>query len=131
MSMHWLSRDTVLAIHEAQIAEHGGVPGLRDPGLLDTALDHPRQMAAGASMLPDVATLGAAYAMALMRHRPFVAGDERVALVALELFLMLNGLALRADDAACVRAFNAFASGTLSEAVFTEWVRDCSRPFAA
>jgi len=131
MNTHWLSRDTILAIHEAQIAEHGGASGLRDPERLDAAVEHPRQLLTTASYPPDAATLAAAYATSMMRSRPFVANNEAVALVAMELFLMLNGWALRADDAACIRTFKAFESGTASEAVFTEWVRECVRPFAA
>ena len=131
MNTHWLSRDTSLAIHEAQIGEHGGTSGLRDAELLDAAVEHPRQLAATAPHPPDAATLAAAYATELVRSRPFIADNQGVALVALELFLMLNGWALRADDVACVRTFKAFESGTISDKVFAEWVRECARPFAA
>jgi len=131
MNTHWLSRDTILAIHEAQIGEHGGTSGLRDAELLDAAVEHPRQLAATAPHPPDAATLAAAYATELVRSRPFITDNQGVALVALELFLMLNGWALRADDVACVRTFKAFESGMISDKVFAEWVRECARPFAA
>lgn len=117
----WLRLDVVLAIHDAQLAEHGGPAGVRDMGLLEAALARPRQLIAYGE--PDLADLAVAAAFGLLRNHPFVDGNKRTALVVLETFLALNGRALRADDAACVETVLAAAAGNLSEPAFAEWVR--------
>lgn len=81
----WLTRDHMLAVHDEQIAEHGGAPGIRDIGLLDSALARPRNRAGYGT--PDLAELGALYALAIARNHPFVDGNKRTAYVALEFFL--------------------------------------------
>ena len=95
--INWLTRDLLLAIHDEQIAEHGGAPCIRDHALLESALARPRNHAGyGAA---DVASLGALYALAIARNHPFVDGNKRAAFVALETFLILNGFELLASDA--------------------------------
>ncbi len=104
-----------------QIAEHGGPGGLRDRGLLDSALARPANLAAYGN--PDVAALAAAYAFGIARNHPFVDGNKRMAAVALEGFLMLNGFELSCDDAAFVLAILSLASGAWSEEQLADWVR--------
>lgn len=123
---HWLSADVLLAVHEEQLAEHGGAAGVRDLGLFESALARPQNLAAHGD--PDVAALAASYGVGLARNHPFVDGNKRTAFVAVELFLALNGHALVADDATCVLTLLAVAAGTLDEAAFAAWLRTHSRP---
>jgi len=121
----WLDRSVILAAHDEQLAEHGGGAGILDSGLLDSALARPPKRAAYGK--PDVAELAAAYAYGLAANHPFVDGNKRIAFVALELFLALNGRELVADDADCVMSTLAVAAGTMKEAAFAEWIRRHSR----
>ena len=118
---NWIDTSVVLAIHDEQLAEHGGAAGIRDPGLLDSALGRPRNLAAYAD--PDHADLAAAYAYGIARNHPFVDGNKRTAFVAAELFLVLNGFELAAEDTDCVLTMLAFAAGELDEAAFAAWIR--------
>ena len=117
----WLDTSVLRAVHEEQLAEHGGAVGLRDAGLLESALARPMQLAAYGE--PDVAALAAAYGFGLARNHPFVDGNKRTAFVAVELFLSLNGCELVADDADCVLRMLSLAAGELSEAAFADWLR--------
>jgi death-on-curing protein len=117
----WPRPDVVLAIHDAQLAEHGGAPGVRDMGLLEAALARPRHLLAYGS--PDPAELAAALAYGVVRNHPFIDGNKRTALVMLETFLALNGRGLDADDAACVETMLAAAAGEIGEAAFAAWIR--------
>lgn len=121
----WLSRNIILAIHAEQIAEHGGAPGIRDMGLMDSALARPRNHAAYGNA--DLCTLAASLGHGLARNHPFTDGNKRTAFVAVELFLEMNGLELAAGDVACVVAMLGLADGTLSEAEFADWLRTHSR----
>lgn len=117
----WLAASVVRAIHDEQLGEHGGGGGLRDPGLLESALARPLQRVAYDT--PDVAALAAAYGFGLARNRPFIDGNKRTAFVAVELFLALNGWSLVADDAECVMAMLRLAAGELDESGFAAWLR--------
>jgi death-on-curing protein len=117
----WLSRELILAIHDEQLAEHGGATGLRDSGLLESALVRPLNHAGYGN--PDVAELAALYAIALVRNHPFVDGNKRTAYVALELFLILNGCSFPVSDAEAVVMMLGMAAGELSDAEFIAWVR--------
>lgn len=117
----WLLRSVVEAIHDEQLAEHGGGSGLRDAGLLDSALARPRNLAAYGE--PDMPALAAAYGFGIARNHAFVDGNKRTALVAVELFLELNGHALEADDAACVLVIEGLADGSVDEQAFAAWIR--------
>ncbi len=121
----WVELDVVLAIHEEQIAEHGGGVGIRDIGLLESALARPLNLAAFGE--PDLAALAAAYAFGICRNHPFVDGNKRAAFVVCELFLALNGQALTAADGDCVSTILALAAGELDERALTTWVRNNSR----
>ena len=109
-----------LAIHEVQLSEYGGAEGVRDHGLLESALARPQNLAAYGD--PDVAALAASYAFGIAKNHPFVDGNKRTALVVLEFFLALQSYVLTADDVQCV-VILALADGTLSEAALADWIR--------
>lgn len=116
----WIDREVVLAIHDEQLAEHGGQPGVRDVGLLESSLARPRnQHACGQA---SIAHLAASYAFGISRNHPFLDGNKRTSLVVAELFLELNGLRLTASDAECVATFLALAAGDLSEDELAGWI---------
>ena len=122
----WLDPKVLLAVHEEQLAEHGGAPGTRDLGLFESALARPRNLALYGQ--PDIADLAAAYGCGIARNHPFIDGNKRTAFVAVELFLLLNEQELVADDADCVLTMLAVAAGSLDEAAFAAWLRAHSRP---
>ena len=117
----WLSRELLLAVHDEQIAEHGGAPGIRDLGLLESALARPRNHAAYSQA--DIPELGALYALAIARNHPFIDGNKRTAFVALETFLILNGFELTASDAEATVMMLDMAGGQMDHAAFIQWVR--------
>lgn len=117
----WLSREVLMAVHEEQLAEHGGAVGVRDEGLFESALARPRQRANYGQ--PDAADLAAAYAFGLLRNHPFVDGNQRTGYVAAELFLRLNGHALAASDESATLTTLALAAGDIDEAAFAAWLR--------
>ena len=123
MSDSWVWTDprVLLAVHEEQLAEHGGAGGTRDLGLFESALARPRNLALYGG--PDVADLAAAYGCGIARNHPFIDGNKRTAFVAVELFLALNGQALVAEDADCALTMLAVAAGTLDETAFAAWLR--------
>ena len=127
----WLDRAVILAIHDMQLAEHGGGAGVRDAGLLDSALGKPLQLEAYGEPPPDAAALAASYGYGISRNHPFIDGNKRTGFVAAELFLRLNSQELRADDASCVLTMLAVAAGDISEADFAAWLRAHSAPRAA
>ena len=104
----WLSRQIVLAIHDEQLAEHGGAIGIRDEGLLESALARPLNRAGYAD--PDLAELAALYAIGIVRSHPFIDGNKRTGYVMLESFLELNGAQFLASDADTVIAMSGFLS---------------------
>jgi death-on-curing protein len=121
VSWKWLSRRVVLAIHAEQIAEHGGAPGLRDEGLLDSALARPRQRAAYAEL--DAADLAASYGYGIVRNHPFVDGNKRTGFVAGATFLLRNGRTLDVPEEDVVETFGQLAAGALTEQQLAAWLR--------
>ena len=117
----WIDPAVVLAVHEEQLAEHGGAAGVRDAGLLESALARPRNLAQYGE--PDLCELAAAYAFGLARNHPFIDGNKRSAFVATELFLVINGWQLVASDADCVLIMLSLASGEIDEPTFAAWLR--------
>lgn len=109
------------AIHDCQLAEHGGLPGLRDEGMLDSALARPRNQAAYGK--PNAAALAAAYAYGIVRNHPFADGNKRTGWVVARVFLADNGLRLQFDPADAVRTVEALAAGKLSETELAAWFR--------
>jgi death-on-curing protein len=122
----WLDAQVMLAVHDEQLAEHGGGAGTRDPNLLESALARPQQLANYAQ--PDAADLAASYGVGISRNHPFVDGNKRTAFVAVELFLALNGFDLTASDADCVFTMLDVATGKLDEAGFAAWIRTHLEP---
>ena len=122
----WIEEAVVWAVHEAQLAEHGGSAGVRDSGLLASALARPLNLAAYGD--PDVAALAAAYGYGIARNHPFIDGNKRTAFVCTELFLVLNGYSLLADDALCVSTMLALAAGELAETELADWLRTHAKP---
>lgn len=117
----WLDPSLVHAVHEEQLAEHGGGTGVRDAHLVASALARPEQLAHYGT--PDVADLAASYGFGISRNHPFVDGNKRTAFVAVELFLALNGFELIASDADCVVTMLELATGKLPEETFAAWIR--------
>jgi len=117
----WLSADVLQVVHAEQLAEHGGLAGLRDANALESALACAEQLAHDGS--PDVAELAAAYGFGISRNHPFSDGNKRTAFVATELFLVLNGFDLQATDADCVMTMLGVAAGDIDEASFAAWIR--------
>lgn len=121
MAWLWINKRALLLLHGESVAEHGGAAGMRDEGLLDSALARaPNRAAYGA---PDVAELAAAYAFGIARNHPFVDGNKRAAFLAAGVFLRLNGSRLAASQAEATAAVLALAAGELDEAGFAEWLR--------
>lgn len=120
-SWKWVAIDVVLAIHDRQLAEHGGGSGTRDRGLIESALDRPQQLAAYGN--PDVAALAAAYAIGIAKNHGFVDGNKRTAWVVCRLFLALNGSDLQFDKVEAVKVVEKVAAGEMVEAEFAEWLR--------
>ena len=122
----WLDPAVIYAVHNAQLAEHGGSAGVRDAGLLESALARPQNLLAYGE--PDACDLAAAYGFCIARDHPFSGGNKRTAFVAVELFLNLNGFSLMATDVECVMTMLALAAGELSEEAFARWLRANTAP---
>jgi len=118
----WILESIVHAVHDEQLAEHGGLQGTRDLTLLQSALARPQNLASYGE--PDIAELAASYGYGISRNHPFNDDNKRTAFVAVELFLMLNGYELVADDGACVLTMLDVASGNITEEAFASWIRD-------
>lgn len=121
--MKWLRLDAVLAMHKRQIAEHGGGDGVRDLGLLESALARPMNVHAYEPDA-DIASLAAAYAFGIAKNHPFIDGNKRTALVAMRTFLILNGAQLTATPEQKYLTILTLAAGDLSEDALTQWLRD-------
>jgi death-on-curing protein len=111
------------AIHRRQLAEHGGLDGVRDPSMLSSALARPLNLFAYGSPKPDVSALAAAYAFGIIKNHPFVDGNKRTAYVVCRTFLRLNGQDIDATDAEKYQTFLAAAEGTIDEAQLGDWLR--------
>lgn len=118
----WLDEADILAVHDRLLALHGGLAGVRDMGLLRSALARPRQLAAyGVDV--DMIDLGGAYAAGIVQNHPFVDGNKRTGFVTCVLFLELNGYGFRATEEAATEAVLALAAGASDEAGFTAFLR--------
>ena len=125
-SWKWVHREALLLLHEESLAEHGGASGLRDAGLLDSALARPLHLALHGQ--PDLVALAAAYGIGLAANNPFVDGNKRAALLAVGLFLHVNGQRLHATQVQTTLTMQAVDSGELDEAGFAAWLRAHVRP---
>ncbi|WP_395823932.1 type II toxin-antitoxin system death-on-curing family toxin [Elstera sp.] len=125
MEPEWVLPSLVETIHQEQIDEHGGLAGVRDAGLLESALARPRQLFSFGD--PDLCDLAAAYAFGIARNHPFLDGNKRTAFVVCELFLILNKVSLSADDETCIKTMLALASGSMTEQAYADWLRSVTR----
>lgn len=121
MSFRWINRQALVLLHDESLAIHGGVAGLRDEGLFESALARPENLAAYGS--PDVFECAAAYAFGLARNHPFVDGNKRVAFLASGVFLRINGYRLNVSQAEAAEAVLSLAAGDLSESAYAAWLR--------
>ena len=125
-SWHWIDRQALLLLHDESLATHGGASGIRDEGLLDSALARPLNLVAYGQ--PDIAELAAGYASGLVRNHPFIDGNKRAAFLAVGMFLAINGYRLVTDQAAATAAVLALAASELDEASFAAWLRQHLQP---
>ena len=129
MTWRWIRLGEAMAIHAEQIVEHGGLEGIRDQGLFESAMARPENLAAYGK--PDACDLAAAYAYGLARNHPFADGNKRTAFVVSVTFLILNGRDLTATEVDVVKTILGLAAGELSEAELADWFRANSRAIKA
>lgn len=117
----WVEKRLLLVLHDESLAMHGGLSGIRDEGLLDSALARPEHLAVYGE--PDIADLAASYGVGLAKNHPFVDGNKRAAFLAVGLFLLINGRKLTASQVDATLTMLAVAAGDMDEAAFAEWIR--------
>ncbi|TDI91403.1 MAG: type II toxin-antitoxin system death-on-curing family toxin [Chloroflexi bacterium] len=118
----WITKLEVLAIHDCQLAEHGGAAGVRDTGLLESAIARPQQLYAHGD--PDIFDLAAACTVGIVRNHPFIDGNKRAGFVIGVLFVELNGRRFTASEPDATQSVLALAAGEMSEGEFAAWLRD-------
>lgn len=128
MSWRWIDKHALLLLHDESLAQHGGLSGLRDYGLLDSALARPQNLAVYGD--PDIADLAAAYAVGLAKNHPFMDGNKRAAFLAVGLFFYLNSHRLTATPAEATLTMLAVAAGDMDETAFAGWLRAHTAPRA-
>lgn len=121
MNIKWLTCEIMLAAHTRSLRDHGGADGVRDSGMLESALGRPQNLLSYAE--PDLFELAAAYAFAIVKNHPFVDGNKRTAFFAAYVFLGLNGFALDADEAETAAIVVDLAAGEVTEAELALWLR--------
>ena len=126
MSWRWVDKRLLLVLHDESLSEHGGASGLRDEGLLDSALARPLNLLAYGN--PDAADLAASHGLGLAKNHAFVDGNKRAAFLAAGLFLALNGYRLNASQADATLTVIPLAAGEIGEAEFARWIRANSAP---
>lgn len=120
----WISLELALVIHKRQLAEHGGIEGVRDEGMLSSALARPQHLVAYSNEPPSISQLAAAYTFGIAKNHPFLDGNKRTAAVVCETFIDLNGHQLDADDQSFCTAILQLAEGSLSEEELAEWLSE-------
>ena len=126
MTWRWIDKRALLLLHNETLAEHGGAAGIRDEGLLDSALARPLNLAAYGE--PDFADLAASYGFGLAKNHAFIDGNKRAAFLAVGLFLALNGYRLKATQVEATLTMLAVAAGDMEESAFADWLRAHSGP---
>ena len=121
----WLDRADCLALHEMMLSQHGGLAGVRDEGLLESALGKPKHLLAYGS--PTLAELAASYAAGIIGNHPFIDGNKRTGFMVAAVFLELNGLEFKATEESVVKKTVALAAGELKEAGYAVWLKSNSR----
>lgn len=122
----WITRDAVLAIQLRLLAQFGGLPGVRDDGLLESALNRPRQLLAYGE--PDLFDLAAAYALGIVKNHPFLDGNKRAGFMAAYTFLGVNGVNLEIPEPEVVLQTLGLAAGAVSEQAYAKWLRASCAP---
>lgn len=122
-SWRWIRADLVYAVHEVQLARHGGLDGIRDKNAVELAIARPEQQESYAEPKPDAADLAAAYAFGLARNHGFSDGNKRTAWVIARVFLADNGIALSFDSVDAIRIMEAVAGGSIEERQLADWFR--------
>ena len=123
MAVKWLTVEIVKGLHLQAIAAAGGSAGIRDEGLLESAVDRPRNIDVYGDA-PTIHQLAAAYCFGIVRNHPFIDGNKRAGILASAVFLDVNGYAFRPDEAEAVRVVVALAVGEVAESLFAEWIAD-------
>lgn len=118
----WVNRQVLLLLHDESLAEHGGASGLRDAGLLESALARPLNLALYGQ--PDIASLAASYGVGLAKNHAFVDGNKRAAFLAVGMFLAVNGFRLQATQVDATLTVMDVAAGVMDEAAFAQWIRE-------
>ena len=126
MTWRWIDKRALLLLHGESLAEHGGASGIRDEGLLDSALARPLNLVAYGE--PNLAALAASYGFGIAKNHPFVDGNKRAAFLVVGLFLYLNGQRLAVTQADATVMVLALAAGEIDEAAFANWIRSNSKP---
>lgn len=121
MTWRWIDKQALVRLHDESLALHGGPSGIRDDGLLDSALGRPQHLAAYGE--PDIADLAASYGVGLAKNHPFIDGNKRVAFLSVGLFLFINGQRLTATQVDATLAMLAVASSDMQETEFAAWIR--------
>lgn len=124
----WINHEVVTAIHQRQIAEHGGIDGIRDKALLESALSKPLNRYSYDNPPPSIAQMAASYAYGIIKNHPFIDGNKRTSFVICMLFLQLNGLKCNAAKEDTYKVFISLASGGISEEEFAAWIAANSQP---
>ena len=119
--MRWISKRALLLLHDESLAEHGGASGIRDEGLLESALARPEHLATYRAL--DLAELAASYTYGLAQNRPFIDGNKRASFLAAGLFLALNGQRLVVGQSAATQAVLGLAACEIMEDAFADWLR--------
>ena len=122
----WINRSALLLLHGESLVLHGGAAGIRDEGLLDSALGRPQNLAAYGQ--PDVFDCAAAYAFGLAKNHPFIDGNKRAAFLGAGMFLRLNGFRLTATQQDATLTMLALAASHMSEAAYADWLRTHTAP---
>lgn len=122
----WLNREDCLAVHEMMLAQHGGLAGVRDEGLLESAMSKPQHLFAYNS--PTLPEMAASYAAGIVLNHPFLDGNKRTGFMVAATFLELNGMDFTATEESVVEMTLALASGKVKQAAYAEWLGRSSRP---
>jgi death-on-curing protein len=123
----WVDKRALLLLHDESLAEHGGAPGLRDEGLLDSALARPLNLAAYGE--PDICALAASYGVGLAKNHPFVDGNKRAAFLAVGLFLAMNGKRLVTTQLDATQTMLGVAAGSVDDEAFAQWLRERTKRY--
>src|ERR1700742_4214070 len=126
----WIQQRTVISAHEESLTEHGGPSGIRDIGMLESALARPKNLYAYSESEPSLCRMVAAYAFGIAANHPFVDGNKRAALIASVTFLKLNGLRLTAEKGDRYLTFYGLAAGNVSEEDLAAWFERNTEPMA-